>query len=504
MRDARAARLAGRHRRRPPARRSCCPTTTWTRWRGRSPPTARHRGDHHRGGAGQHGRGAAGAGLQRRPRRDRPRPRRAADPRRGDDRLPGRPRRLGRPRRPRRRAGRRRPLHLRQGDGRRPARGRVRRPDRDHGAARPGRAGLPGRHALGEPAGLRGRARHAARSAPDDVYARLDKTAAVIGDLASQALARGRRAAPACSTPATCSRSSSPTPRCATTTAAQTPGRRRRSGRSSTRCWRAGSTCRRRRSRRGSSRPRSTTRRWRSSPPPCRHRPRAAAARARGVSTETVVHLLRHGEVENPSKILYGRLPGFRLSSLGEQMAKAAAQALAARDITHVVASPLERARQTAEPIAAQFGLPDRGRRAPHRERELLRGQAGRRRRRRAARPAQLVGAARPVQPVVGRELRLDRPAHVRRAAGRPRRGRGARGGLRLAPAAHLDAAPVPRAQAPLARPAPPPVRPGQPDQFPLRRARPWSASDTASRRPPRSPGSPGARPPRAPDVARA
>lgn len=78
------------------------------------------------------------------------------------------------------------------------------------------------------------------------------------------------------------------------------------------------------------------------------------------MTTQTVVHLLRHGEVENPTKILYGRLPGFRLSSLGEQMAKAAAQSLAPHDITLVVASPLERAHQTAEPIAAQFGLPIR------------------------------------------------------------------------------------------------------------------------------------------------
>jgi len=76
------------------------------------------------------------------------------------------------------------------------------------------------------------------------------------------------------------------------------------------------------------------------------------------VSTETVVHLLRHGEVDNPTKILYGRLPGFRLSSLGEQMAKAAAEELAGRDVTYVVSSPLERAQQTAEPIAAAFGLP--------------------------------------------------------------------------------------------------------------------------------------------------
>src|SRR5690348_10335339 len=73
---------------------------------------------------------------------------------------------------------------------------------------------------------------------------------------------------------------------------------------------------------------------------------------------KTTVHLLRHGEVFNPLKILYGRLPGYRLSELGVQMAKAAAESLAGRDVTHLVASPLERAQQTAEPFAAQFGLP--------------------------------------------------------------------------------------------------------------------------------------------------
>jgi broad specificity phosphatase PhoE len=78
------------------------------------------------------------------------------------------------------------------------------------------------------------------------------------------------------------------------------------------------------------------------------------------MTTRTVVHMLRHGEVENPTKILYGRLPGFRLSTVGEQMAKAAAQTLASHDITVVISSPLERAQQTAEPIAAQFGLPVR------------------------------------------------------------------------------------------------------------------------------------------------
>jgi broad specificity phosphatase PhoE len=73
--------------------------------------------------------------------------------------------------------------------------------------------------------------------------------------------------------------------------------------------------------------------------------------------SETIVHVLRHGEVHNPDKVLYGRLPGFRLSELGEKMALAAADALNGRDVTHLVSSPLERARQTAEPFAARFGL---------------------------------------------------------------------------------------------------------------------------------------------------
>ncbi|MFG2038883.1 histidine phosphatase family protein [Dactylosporangium sp. NPDC048998] len=72
---------------------------------------------------------------------------------------------------------------------------------------------------------------------------------------------------------------------------------------------------------------------------------------------KTVVHMLRHGEVYNPDKVLYGRLPGFRLSELGVQMAKAAAESVAGRDVTYLVASPLERAQQTAEPFAEQLGL---------------------------------------------------------------------------------------------------------------------------------------------------
>jgi broad specificity phosphatase PhoE len=72
---------------------------------------------------------------------------------------------------------------------------------------------------------------------------------------------------------------------------------------------------------------------------------------------DTIVHLVRHGEVENPRRLLYGRIPGFHLSAEGRVMAKAAADFLAGRDVTALRSSPLERAVETAEPIAAEFGL---------------------------------------------------------------------------------------------------------------------------------------------------
>ena len=76
------------------------------------------------------------------------------------------------------------------------------------------------------------------------------------------------------------------------------------------------------------------------------------------MTERTVVHLMRHGEVHNPSGVLYGRLPAFLLSELGHEMAQVAADALKGRDVTYLVASPLERAQQTAKPTAANFDLP--------------------------------------------------------------------------------------------------------------------------------------------------
>jgi broad specificity phosphatase PhoE len=77
----------------------------------------------------------------------------------------------------------------------------------------------------------------------------------------------------------------------------------------------------------------------------------------------TTLHLLRHGEVHNPTGVLYGRLPGYHLSERGHAMAALVADHLAGgrgaerADVTVVIASPLQRAQETAGPIAAAFGV---------------------------------------------------------------------------------------------------------------------------------------------------
>ncbi len=84
----------------------------------------------------------------------------------------------------------------------------------------------------------------------------------------------------------------------------------------------------------------------------------AAATGPTGPSpTRTVVHVLRHGEVYNPDRILYGRIPGFRLSQNGRDQADIVAKALADADLTAVLASPLQRAQETAGPVSDQHGL---------------------------------------------------------------------------------------------------------------------------------------------------
>lgn len=74
----------------------------------------------------------------------------------------------------------------------------------------------------------------------------------------------------------------------------------------------------------------------------------------------TVIHLMRHGEVHNPEGVLYGRLPGYHLSDLGRKMTETTGQYLFDNGfpIQEIVASPLERAQESAEGAARLFGLP--------------------------------------------------------------------------------------------------------------------------------------------------
>jgi broad specificity phosphatase PhoE len=74
-------------------------------------------------------------------------------------------------------------------------------------------------------------------------------------------------------------------------------------------------------------------------------------------TVETTVHLIRHGEVHNPEGVLYGRRDGYHLSDLGREMAERIGTTLGQRDIVHLRTSPLERAQETAAPLAQALGL---------------------------------------------------------------------------------------------------------------------------------------------------
>ena len=81
-----------------------------------------------------------------------------------------------------------------------------------------------------------------------------------------------------------------------------------------------------------------------------------------GHMSRASIHLVRHGEVFNPDGVLYGRLPEFHLSDLGQQMARRVAgyfeeQKQSGANLVHLVASPLTRAQETAAPVAASLGL---------------------------------------------------------------------------------------------------------------------------------------------------
>ena len=153
----------------------------------------------------------------------------------------------------------------------------------------------------------------------------------------------------------------------------------------------------------------------------------------------TVVHLLRHGEVHNPGGVLYGRLPGYHLSETGSLMAETVAKAVAGRDIVALYSSPLERAQETAAPVAATLGLDVSDRRAADRggqpaSRAAMVGQ----RLTAPAHPRNYRYFWNPLRPSWGEPYTDDRRADE--AVDRRRAGGGARprGGARQPPAADL------------------------------------------------------------------
>lgn len=75
--------------------------------------------------------------------------------------------------------------------------------------------------------------------------------------------------------------------------------------------------------------------------------------------TASRLHLVRHGEVHNPARVLYGRLPGYGLSEAGRRMTWAAAEHVRdfERPVTSLIASPLQRTQESAEPFTEIFGI---------------------------------------------------------------------------------------------------------------------------------------------------
>lgn len=79
-------------------------------------------------------------------------------------------------------------------------------------------------------------------------------------------------------------------------------------------------------------------------------------------SARVTVHLMRHGEVHNPERIVYGRLPNYHLSEAGQKMVRLSAEEFKRRadggaNIVHLVCSPLTRTQESAAPIEELLGL---------------------------------------------------------------------------------------------------------------------------------------------------
>jgi broad specificity phosphatase PhoE len=72
----------------------------------------------------------------------------------------------------------------------------------------------------------------------------------------------------------------------------------------------------------------------------------------------TRIYLIRHADVENPQKLLYGHLDGFQLSPLGRAQAEALGDRLRSADVKRIVHSPLARAVETANLINGRLTTP--------------------------------------------------------------------------------------------------------------------------------------------------
>ena len=73
---------------------------------------------------------------------------------------------------------------------------------------------------------------------------------------------------------------------------------------------------------------------------------------------QTIIYLVRHGQVYNPDKIIYGRLPNFGLSETGKKQIEETAEFLKDKQVDIIFSSPLLRAKQTAEIIKDRLELP--------------------------------------------------------------------------------------------------------------------------------------------------
>lgn len=70
----------------------------------------------------------------------------------------------------------------------------------------------------------------------------------------------------------------------------------------------------------------------------------------------TTIYLVRHGEVYNPNRVVYGRIPGFFLSETGRKQAEKLGAHLSQKKLSAIYASPLERTHETATYIHSHHG----------------------------------------------------------------------------------------------------------------------------------------------------